>query len=238
MADGPANPFQRSMDRYTNFRLEYQDFLEKYEAIYQAMVQENTRFQSLKHWTAAFHKKFYIENSNGEPIRNAPPPTLQFQFGNRPLGLGRLNHEGKTASESGSVLVYSFGATGAVAVMLYPAKGDLSSTEESSILLRIGYYTSFELQNTLRRDLLDWVSYAYVSGIDGDPTFCERFRVSWLRLAQPKYHEGKPQPAVLPGRVREIFSVTIRLLIGSALGAGFKVVVPTIVGFLIGLFFS
>jgi hypothetical protein len=62
-------------------------------------------------------------------------------FGNQ--SMFRKTTEGKAAAEKGPSLVYSLGPTGAVAVMLFPAKSKLASVSEETIFPRIGYYSGY-----------------------------------------------------------------------------------------------
>lgn len=224
------HPFKRKREHYLKYASEYRKFLSQYDPIFKKFAASDYRFQQLELIQSSFVKAFELQQKNGKPVENPPPPTLQFQFGNMPLGLGRRAVDGEVASELGATLIYSFGPTGATAVMLYPADGNLGSAIESSILLRIGYFDKDKLLSMLPDDLKRWVNYAHVSALDGDPTLRERISIRWLRLRQILYIDNKPQSAILSEKFKKL---GVAAATGSLSGI-MKIAGGAAVGFVLG----
>lgn len=109
--------------------------------------------------------------------------------------MGRPNLEGNPAIEKGASLLYSLGAQGEVATMLYGTTSDFASMNEKLIYLRIGHYSAHQLRQRLRGDIHDLVAYAYCSSVDIEPNFRERARVWFLRRFHPLDVDGNFSPA-------------------------------------------
>lgn len=227
----PEHPFRSSRDRYVKYAGEYRSFIDRYRPTFDEFAATDRRFLEIDRVQPAFVRAYELEKGDGTVLKNGPPPTLQFQFGTVPLGLQRYATNGELATETGATLLYSFGPTGAVAVMLYPAKGNLGTTIESSILLRIGYFDSKQLLSMLGSDLRHWVDYAHVSALDGNPTGRERRRIWSLRLRQILYVDNKPQPAVISEKLKKLGSAAAT---GSLSGI-LRVAGGAVAGFVIGL---
>lgn len=133
---------------------------------------------------------------------------IQIGFGKRKLSV--LDLDDNQAVERGAQLVYSLGRIGGhVATVLYPAHSPLGSASEEHIFIRIGSYSGLRLLAALPADLSDLARYAFVSGIETDPTFYDRCRIWWLRLTRAKQIEGKfSPPDKLPAMVASLSKVT------------------------------
>src|SRR5579863_9417398 len=108
------HPFSKSLFRESAAKIEFDQFLRNADACIETETRTLPRFAALK---AVY--SFYVERT--------APNHLQLWFGNR----ARVGPDGKLESERGPALVYSQGAGGAVAVMLYPAAADSARVHES-----------------------------------------------------------------------------------------------------------
>jgi hypothetical protein len=113
--------------------------------------------------------------------------SLQAWFGRRPTG--RRTPDGISDVEVGASLVYSLGANGLVAAILYPAESEMHGGIEKWIIL--GFRSAPHLQKALPKDLRALVAYCHVTSIDGSPRYSERWLVRWLRLSKRREINGK-----------------------------------------------
>ena len=119
----------------------------------------------------------------------------RFQVNFQKRKLRNRGLEGEDIIEHGASLVYSIGPNGRIATMIYGARSDVASMMEQLIFLRVGFYTARQLESRMRRDIKNFVAYAYYSGLDTDPTFRERTRVWFLRRFYSTNVDDKFVPA-------------------------------------------
>ncbi|AOH87157.1 hypothetical protein AWL63_23605 (plasmid) [Sphingomonas panacis] len=161
-----VNPFFAGWRRYKDAEHDWRLFKETAERAIPDLMTLNADFAALEAY-CGFYCHLGIET------------TVQVEFANRLMG--RTTLKGATASEHGATLVYSFGPTGWVAVMLFPPKSELGRVTEDHIYLRIIPASAAKLLEKLPRDLRDLVRYQRVASLDGTPRIGERMRLAWLR---------------------------------------------------------
>lgn len=174
------NPFWHGWRRYRDAEHDFRYFKQRAEAAIEAEVANIPNFAALKAYTG------FVADMGCDT-------TVQASFGHRPMG--RRTYDGKTASEEGASLVYSFGPTGWVSVMLYPAKSNLGRVLEDHVYLRIGRISAARLFERLPKDLRDLVRYERVTSMDVAPRFGERLRIGWLRYWSQMQVNGQTRGA-------------------------------------------
>jgi hypothetical protein len=102
-----------------------------------------------------------------------------------------LKDENKLILECGGTLVYSMASNGLIAVILYPMKSEVFAPFEESILLRCGFYTCFQLQQDVKKDLRKLASYIEETRMFGEPSLNDKITVLWLRTTRPLTVDGK-----------------------------------------------
>jgi len=155
---------------------------------------------------------------------------FQISLGSIPIDY--LKDENKFIIETGGCLLYTMASNGIIAVVLYPAKSEAEAPIEDNILLRMGYFTSWQLQNFLENDLEDLAAYSFATNMYRGATFREYMRVLWLRRAHPLTVDGNfkhPRWFGYAGRVSEF---TFRMMVLSLLK---PVALVIIIVLLIGL---
>lgn len=137
--------------------------------------------------------------------------TFQIRFGNRRTFRFDATQDGSALLvETGPRLVYSLGADGTVAIMLYGARSNAIRAREDIIYLAIGRFGYTTLLDRLDRDLKTLAAYGHATSIDGTPTFGEWARVLWLRKLHPHTTEEGFQEARLgAGAVGRFMGKTI-----------------------------
>lgn len=101
--------------------------------------------------------------------------------------------------------------------------------QEQVIFLRHGHFTAYQLKRMMRRDINDWVAYAYCSSVETDPTLRERIRVWFIRRFRPKYVDSKTVPPIgydwVGAAVRALFTAALK-----PLGVALLIIALTILG--------
>jgi hypothetical protein len=120
-----------------------------------------------------------LEQANSFLVARTSPASLQAWLGKRPTGRPTTDSK-RMDVENGAHLVYSLGATGIAAAILYPARSDGAAVKEKYMVL--GFWKPEHLAEQIEGHLQLLVAYQYVTSIDGQPTFSERLKVRWLRL--------------------------------------------------------
>jgi hypothetical protein len=129
-----------------------------------------------------------LERANGFLVERTSPLSLQAWFGKRPTGRQLIGAAGIDV-EVGAHLVYSLGATGLAAAILYPAKSETASVQEEHLIL--GFWKPENLADQIEAHLKTLVAYQYVTSIDGEPTRGERLKVWWLRMVCLRKVDGE-----------------------------------------------
>jgi len=174
--------------RHEIAHIEFRYFLKNARSDIESICRSLERFEALKK-----EFSFGIVSSNEEDH-------LQVEFRKRKLAFKDL--EGNAAIEKGPSLVYTIGRTGGVVTtILFPASSPLGGVPEDHIFLRIGPYSAHQLRSRLRGDLTDLVSYAFVSGLETDPSIRDRLRFWWLRTTHPHSVEKKFVRPLTPGKL-------------------------------------
>jgi hypothetical protein len=179
-SDRLVNPFYAGWRRYKDAEHDWRLFKETAESTIASLIALNPDFAALEAY-CGFYCHLGIET------------TVQVEFANRIMG--RKTLKGATASENGATLVYSFGPTGWVAVMLFPPKSELGRVNEDHIYLRIIPASAARLLEKLPRDLRDLVRYQRVASLDGTPRLGERLRIAWLRYWSRMQVNGETKAA-------------------------------------------
>jgi hypothetical protein len=96
------------------------------------------------------------------------------------LPIGTLINDNVTAVEQGAALVFSQGATGAVAVFLYPYKSELSSRQEKLIVWNVFDDPLDITVPVIKRAIADFLCYARVSSVLDSGTPADRRRINTL----------------------------------------------------------
>ncbi len=134
-----------------------------------------------------------LERANGFLVELTSRTSLQAWFGKRPTGRPTIGGRGMDV-ENGAHLVYSLGATGWAAAILYPARSDGAIAREKYLIL--GTWKPEELAEQVEAHLQTLVAYQYVTSIDGQPTLSERLKVYWLRLVCLREIDGQQSAAI------------------------------------------
>lgn len=174
------NPFLARWQLYKDAEVDFRCFKEWAERDIADVIAKNPDFAALEAYC-----RFDVDAS--------VPTTIQAGFCNRLMG--RLTLEGATASERGATIVYSFGPTGWVAVILYPPSSELGRVNEDHIFLRIVRPSALRLLEQLPGDLRDLIRYQRVASLDGTPRLGERARIAWLRYWSRMQVNGQSKAA-------------------------------------------
>lgn len=171
-------PFQKSKGRRSDARIEFDSFRDKAEA---KIRDEGAKIPGIR----------TLEKYMGFDVRPTEDSadTVEAFFGSK--SMFREDLDGNVAVETGPSLVYSFGPTGHIGVVLYPSKSKLASVRESLLFLAVGRYTAHQLLNRVRSDLRCMSAYGYVTSVDAEATWGERLLVRWLRWTKPLHIGGE-----------------------------------------------
>ncbi|MFJ1300666.1 hypothetical protein ACILG0_11910 [Pseudomonadota bacterium AL_CKDN230030165-1A_HGKHYDSX7] len=121
--------------------------------------------------TAFHHERLYVsqDRSNRQ---------IQISFGQHPVGT--VPGGSALATEGGAALVISQGATGAVAVFMYPYESELSHRKEKLIVWNVFDDPLDITDRVLKRAIVDFTCYARVSSVLDGGTPADRRRVNRL----------------------------------------------------------
>ncbi|KDM67985.1 hypothetical protein [Acidiphilium sp. JA12-A1] len=206
------NPFQRPFRRFINARHEFRDFQMRSLSEIGNICESIDRFKQLENMFSAY----VTDNDDNQ---------LQLWFGSR--SMFRRLHTGVAATENGPCLLYTLGASGDVAVILYPAKSDLGRVKEDHLYLGLGYFTSYQLMKRLTADIRALTAYGHVTSFDGDPSFREKFVIWWLRQTRDMQQAGDHVKAPVKRFFFATVKATPQTLFGYILAAVLGAVVIT-----------
>jgi hypothetical protein len=123
-------------------------------------------------------------------------------------GLRPFDANDKTLlTERGARLDYYLNDAGAVVCSLIPARTESLSQKEDTILFDWVSEPS-ELMLLASSHWNYFMSYMRVTSLDGDPTWLDQLRVSWLRLWHSMIVSGKQQKSLISVLGWEIFKYT------------------------------
>ncbi|RVO68361.1 hypothetical protein [Sinorhizobium meliloti] len=160
--------FAESRRRQQIAAIEFRHFKALAIAEIDTLKAANPRFEALEAYYG-----FYVDNADEN--------RLQLWFGTR--SMFRKDYDGKAAAtEKGATLLYTLGAMGDVATVLYPAESTFGKTEEDFVFRGLATRSGAQIFSGLKRDFNDLVAYAYVSSIEAQATSREARRIWWLRL--------------------------------------------------------
>ncbi|KAA1237123.1 hypothetical protein FHL81_10820 [Agrobacterium tumefaciens] len=173
--------FAESRRQQAIAEIEFRHFKELAIVEIEKLKAKNPRFEALEAYYG-----FYVDNKDEN--------RLQIWFGTR--SMFRKDYEGKAAAtEKGATLLYSLGAMGDVATILYPAESTFGKAEEDFIFRGIGRLSGANLlRNLKKRDFDDLIAYAYVSSIEAQAMSRESRRIWWLRLISAMRIGDKHEP--------------------------------------------
>ncbi|MEO7332105.1 MAG: hypothetical protein ABI193_26250 [Minicystis sp.] len=174
------NPFYPGWRRYRDAEYDFRYFKQRAEAEITERIKTIPDFAALEAYAG-----FYADMGS--------EMTVQASFGSHLMG--RKTLKGEMASERGASLVYSFGPTGWISVMLFPPESDLGRVIEDHIYLRIGKVSAAKLLDQLPGDLRDLVRYERVASLDTAPRIGERLSVAWLRYWSRMQVNGQTKAA-------------------------------------------
>ncbi|MEN3239001.1 hypothetical protein PUR29_36810 [Methylobacterium ajmalii] len=221
------HPFWRARKEYRQARIEFARFVHSEQYTLLDDFNAVDRDKILSKWYSFF---VYAGKDAGKlPYINEFSSTIQISSG---LGsTGRYDSEGKWLREHGLSLVYSFGFTGEVAVILYPFASDGNNwkPEEDNLLLAVVPSNASKLRKRVKKDLRAMVAYGHVTAIDGQPTLLEKIHVWWIRFSCGRNVDQKWQNAK---RVELIYKAFASAGSGSASGI-FRLLAPTILAYLL-----
>ncbi|WP_283195138.1 hypothetical protein [Rhizobium sp. AN80A] len=188
------NIFAQARRRQRDAEIEFRHFKALAMAEIDTLKAANPRFEALDAYFG-----FHVDNR--DDIR------LELRFGRR--SMFRKDYDGKqTATEDGASLLYSLGAMGDIATILYPAKSTFGKTEEDFVFRGIGPRSGHQVFGSLKRDFDDLVAYAYVSSIEAETTWWERRRIGWLRFVSAMRvgdkHEAPKIKALMGGASKSL----------------------------------
>lgn len=186
--------FAKSRTCQRDAEIEFRHFKALAIAEIDTLKAANPRFEALEAY-------FGFDVDNRDDIR------LELRFGRR--SMFRTDYDGKqTATEDGASLLYSLGAMGDVATILYPAKSTFGKTEEDFVFRGIGPRSGAQVFGSLKRDFADLVAYAYVSSVEAETTWRERRRIGWLRFVSAMRigdkHEAPKVKALMGGAGKSV----------------------------------
>lgn len=187
-ADRLPSPFFAKWRQYKDAEHDFRHFKAMAPGLVPDLISRNRDFAVLKAYCGFF--------------QDGSPTTVQVSFGHRLMG--RLTIDDKVASEDGASLVYSFGPTGWIAVMLYPPHSQIARVNEDHIYLRIERACAARLLGSLSNDLNDLIRYERVASLDGSPRLGERLRIAWLRYWSRMQVNGQTKAARSSEHLRQV----------------------------------
>lgn len=221
------HPFHESMARYREARSEFARFIYLDEQYLFETFKKYDRDEYLNKWYS-FYVHSPVDEGNTK-ITKGFSSRMQIHGG---FGItGRYDNEAKYLKEVGLALVYSFGPSGEVAVIMYPTASDGPGwkAEEDNIL--IGYEKCYfpALHKRIKRDMKDLVAYGHVTSINGQPTLREKLRVKWLRFSRARNIKNE----FTSSKKTEIFWKLLSSAGTGSLSGVFRLLTPILAAYLL-----
>ncbi|MEA5257494.1 hypothetical protein VB264_06855 [Arcicella aquatica] len=131
---------------------------------------------------------------------------VEIFWGSRPFEAITQGRNWTALTEYGATLLYERDDSGFVVVSIFPANTDNRKPIESSITLDIRL-DPIKLKNKsyLKKNWKELMAYMESTSLDGNPTFLQRQRVSYLRTFKNLVIDNKWTPTKLSVFVREVF---------------------------------
>lgn len=145
-------------------------------------------FDSIEHEinSQKFFEKLYMLNTSSFMERSEQLPSIQFSFGQHPVGY--KNSDNKLCMESECALQITLLVNGTVSCVLYPFKSDMHQRNEKYLIVKIVTSPSKLSEAHIKKLFKQLFSYAQVSSVFGSPTWEDKITLFKLIACHHWYH--------------------------------------------------
>ena len=183
---------KRRLQRYKDF----QGFSDESKELFNGLAESDSRNEF-------FGGEYSLCITPGGAYGGRDKRRVEVFYGQRPFDAD----EKTLLSERGARLDYYLNDVGAVVCTLIPARTENLSQLEDSIIFRwVSEPKNLKVLAPAHWNL--FMSYMRVTSLDGDPTWIDRLRISWLRLCHLMIVSGKQEKRRITAHGWELFKFT------------------------------
>ena len=177
-----------------------------FEEFYVAAAATFIEFRDNDPKTEKFQNIYMLNICPGSRAGGTNNRVVEVFWGSRPFETITQGRNWTALTEYGATLLYERDDSGFVIVSIYPANTDNRKPIESSITLDI-WLDPIKLKDKffLKNHWNDLMAYMEITSLDGNPTFLQRQRVSYLRTFKNLIVDNKWTPTKFSVFVREVF---------------------------------
>jgi hypothetical protein len=177
-----------------------------FDEFFRTAVATFTEFRDNDPRAEKFQNIYMLNICPGSRAGGTNNRVVEVFWGSRPFETITQGRNWTTLTEYGATLLYERDDSGFVIVSIYPANTDNRKPIESSITLDI-WLDPIKLKDKsyLKKNWNDLMAYMESTSLDGNPTFLQRKRVSYLRTFKNLVIDSKWTPTRFSVYVREVF---------------------------------
>lgn len=187
------------LDRYEQF----DEFASSAESVFKQFIYKTPKAKR-------FDDLFCLNvwNDKNHPQNNVT--YVNVGFGSRFLTISHNSKGFTSTTEAGASLCFYRMETGHISISLYPAKTEHRKPMEDAILLINGIEPSkLSKKKRLRSYWNDLIAYMECTSIDGNPSFCQKRRIEWLRYKKHLIVNNVYQPTKMQVFWRKVIEIFI-----------------------------
>lgn len=183
-----------------------QDRRNDFDEFFRTAVATFTEFRDNDPRAEKFQNIYMLNICPGSRAGGTNNRVVEVFWGSRPFETITQGRNWTALTEYGATLLYERDDSGFVIVSIYPANTDNRKPIESSITLDI-WLDPIKLKDKsfLKKHWNDLMAYMESTSLDGNPTFLQRQRVSYLRTFKNLVVDNKWTPTKFSVFVREVF---------------------------------
>lgn len=183
-----------------------QDRRNDFDEFFRTAVAIFTEFRDNDPRAEKFQNIYMLNICPGSRAGGTNNRVVEVFWGSRPFETITQGRNWTALTEYGATLLYERDDSGFVIVSIYPANTDNRKPIESSITLDI-WLDPIKLKDKsfLKKHWNDLMAYMECTSLDGNPTFLQRQRVSFLRTFKNLVVDNKWTPTKFSVFVREVF---------------------------------
>lgn len=191
-------------------RKDFDEFYKTAETIFKAFRDNDPR-------TEKFERLYKLSVCPGSRTGGNNNRVVEVFWGSRPFETITLGNSWKALTEYGATLLFERDDSGFVIISIYPAGTENKKPIESSISLKL-WVDPIQLKEKsfLEKQWYDLIAYMECTSLDGNPTFLQRLRISYLRNFKHVVIENKWTPTKFSTSISRIRDLVVAACFSGA----------------------
>jgi len=194
-----------------------QDRRNDFDEFYKKAVMTFKAFQDNDPRAEKFERIYMVHVCPGSRAGGNNNRVVEIFWGSRGFETITLGNSWKSLTEYGATLLYERDDSGFVMISLYPAGTENRKPIESSISLKL-WVDPIKLKDEkfLKKHWKDLMAYMECTSLDGNPTFWQRQRISYLRYFRHLVIDNKWTPTKFSAFIKGVLKVVVAACFSGA----------------------